>query len=528
MKKILSLMLAISMTFTFWGCDQINEHEHTFSKDWVYDHDYHWHESECAHNAISGKSKHVLTDGKCDFCGYKTNIDTNDNITNNTDLKRLSANSRYEIHSAPIQNNCLPLIDASTDYIYNYYLLDAGYVKNVPIAHGIETRYDGEHSPTITYSKSTVTTEEVASSIEKTASETISNTTMNTFGGGVEGSWGWFTAKLEYSRQWGTTIENENSLTSVYTVANQTSEGMENSISYTIGEYTDEEGYYRISLVTTCDVYYLVKTNRNNTELIDFTVVFCARGSQQFVLEYSANGDFAKSNDTPVLTLDDEFYKNFEIPTKVLENTITLDECGGYTLSQKNQKVTLGAEYQLLTPQKVGYAFVGWYSQPDGKGLRYTDNNGNSLAPWGDTVDITLYAHWTRITTQIKIGDISLGNQSCYSAKSSAFQIDLDIETLRSIGYTHFQIIIGGSCRDYDYKMNDRGRYFVLSDVLLGDLVSWNFKVSGFGGTGSQNLYFDAINPTGSYQIQLISDKSDAYNEKLTVGDVVIYITASK
>ncbi|MGN1235115.1 MAG: InlB B-repeat-containing protein [Christensenellaceae bacterium] len=528
MKKFLSLVLLAIMTFTLFGCSLANEHQHTFSKDWIYDEDYHWHESECAHDVISGKSRHVFTNGKCDFCGYESKVESSGNMNNDFDLKRLSSNSRYEIHSAPIHNNSLPLIDASTDYVYNYYLLDAGYIKNVPIVHGVETRYDGKHSPTITYSKSTVTTEEVASSIEKTASETISNTTMNAIGIGVEGSWGWFTASLEYSRQWGTTIENKNSFTSVYTIANQTSEGMENSISYTIGEPTDEKGYYRISLVTTCDVYYLAKTNRDNTKLIDFTVFFCARGSQQFVLEYSENGDFNKDNATSELTIDNEFYKNFEIPTKVLSNTITLDECGGYTISQNDHTVIFGADYKLPTTQKIGYAFVGWYSQPDGQGMRYTDHNGNSLAPWGDSSDKTLYAHWIRVVSQISIGDISLGNQSCYSAKSSVFQIDLDIETLRSIGYTHFQITIGGACRDYDYKMNNRGRYFVLSDVLLGDLVSWKFKVSGFSDTGSQNLYFDSVNPTGSYQIQLVSDKSDAYNEKLTVGNVVIYITVGK
>ena len=449
-----------------------------------------------------------------------------------TDLTFLSCENRYEVHSAPIQNNSLPLVDASTDFTYNYYILDAGYIKNVPISHGIETKYDGKHSPTITYAKSTVTTEEVASSIEKTASETISSTSLSSasVGFGMEGEFGWFTAEthVEYSRQWGTTTERENSITSVYTVANQSSEGIENSISYTIGASTDEVGYYRISLVTTCDVYYFVKTNRDNTVLMDLSVVFCARNDQQFVLEYSEDGNFSKGNDTPVLDLSGGFYRNFEIPTKMTRSTIVFDECGGYTMSQKNYVVTMGVEYKLPTTQKVGYAFVGWYSEPDGQGQRYTDQNGNSLAPWGESADRKLYAYWTSVSTQVSIGDMTLGSQSCYSAKSAVFQIDLDIETLRSAGYTRFQITFGGACRDYDYHMNDRGRYFVLSDAIHGDLVACKFKVSGFSQTETKDVHFDNLNPTGSYQIQLVSDQSDAYNEKLTVGNVVIYITACK
>ncbi len=38
--------------------------------------------------------------------------------------------------------------------------------------------------------------------------------------------------------------------------------------------------------------------------------------------------------------------------------------------------------------------FIGWYTQPEGKGARYTDGLGESLAQWSVTTDYTLYARW--------------------------------------------------------------------------------------------------------------------------------------
>ena len=58
--------------------------------------------------------------------------------------------------------------------------------------------------------------------------------------------------------------------------------------------------------------------------------------------------------------------------------------------------------------------------------------------------------------------------------------------------------------------------------------MSMRFVVAGFGVIGPQRLALDNLNPTASYQMELVSDKSDAYNEKLTVGNVIIYITAVK
>ena len=74
--------------------------------------------------------------------------------------------------------------------------------------------------------------------------------------------------------------------------------------------------------------------------------------------------------------------------------------------------------------------------------------------------------------------------------------------------------------------MIERGRYFVLSDVISGDLLVWTFKVKGFNGVDGQNISLDSLNSNAQYQLQLISDYSPAYNEKLKITNLIISIVA--
>lgn len=82
---LLSLSLG-ACTFGFNGNDNNNDsnHEHTFSSDWTYDKEKHWHESTCGHDVRSKESDHVFsvtvteptkesggyTTHACDICKY--------------------------------------------------------------------------------------------------------------------------------------------------------------------------------------------------------------------------------------------------------------------------------------------------------------------------------------------------------------------------------------------------------------------------------------------------------------------------
>ena len=542
MKKFISVAFIIIIVSTFFGCE-ILDHEHIFSKEWTYDKEYHWHESECGHDVTSGKTEHIFTDGRCDFCNY---IISNEN--NTTSLPLLS--NRYEVNSAPIVNDTLPIIASSTDFSKNYYLIDAGYIKNVPIFSTNSFYYNGISIPTISFSNSNATTISVGDSISKTVTESISMTNTNSITYsierglelGVEGGFDdyvrvglkeHFKVSGSYSREWGTEVEKQNSMTNVHTVEKEIAESFSTTVSCTIGGNGEKVGHYRYSLVTVCDVYYLVTTNRDNTILTDWTIVLCAREDKQMFLDYSEDGKFGKESNIDSLDLPENFYKNLKIPTKTITNIVTLDENDGYTLEQKEHEVTLGLSYQLPIPERYNYAFAGWYSSPNGQGICYADYNGNSLKNWSDSDDKVLYAHWILKSlqldsTKLKFDNLQLGDQKCYSKKTDPFSIDLDIKSLREIGYKYLQISISGTCSDYDYKMNERTRYLIFSDALRGDLLTWKFIVKGFNGVEAQKISIENVNSNGSYQLQLVSDQSDAYNEKLKINNIVITISAVK
>ncbi len=77
MKKILVGTLLIVISILLVSCN-LFKHEHTFSKDWMYDSKYHWHESSCSHDVTSTKSEHVYENNICAFCNYKnTNVENN-------------------------------------------------------------------------------------------------------------------------------------------------------------------------------------------------------------------------------------------------------------------------------------------------------------------------------------------------------------------------------------------------------------------------------------------------------------------
>lgn len=455
---------------------------------------------------------------------------------NGPDVSLEYSTARYVSVSAPLENNAPPLIASSTDYTHNYYLVDGGYIKNVPISSGATLEYNGQTAMTVRFEQSSVTTSKVEESMAKTVSESVSETGMNEFEGKFSYETGAlakvlagkFSVGLTYTRKWGTVTENAISMANTYTVASEAAETLTQSLEFTIGNNGEKKGAYRLSMVTTCDVYYLVTTDRENTELTEFEMILCARPGVKYVLEYDERGEFGKTAGAQELDWPEDFYRNYVIPTEGYPCTIALDVAGGYALEQSTVSVNLGASYELPVPVRYNYAFVGWYSLPGGEGIRYTGSDGKSYENWSEPADRTLYAHWTSTVGQVNLGQIELRSQEIYSQKSEPFSIGLDIEALRSAGYRYLNIGIAGLCSGYDYRMNERGRYFVLSDVLGGDLLVWSFKVKNFSGVDGQNIALDSLNANGQYQLQLVSDKSPAYDEKLTVSSLVITIKAVK
>ena len=65
--------------------------------------------------------------------------------------------------------------------------------------------------------------------------------------------------------------------------------------------------------------------------------------------------------------------------------------------SADSGEVVFNSNYEWIVPttDDATSAFAGWYSEPDGRGLQYTDEKGISFRPWSETQeDVTVYAFW--------------------------------------------------------------------------------------------------------------------------------------
>lgn len=74
---LMAILLCTIMAVLISACDNVdsgdNVHSHSFSTEWSYDDDYHWHKASCEHTSeISAKAKHNFIDGICSVCAYKT------------------------------------------------------------------------------------------------------------------------------------------------------------------------------------------------------------------------------------------------------------------------------------------------------------------------------------------------------------------------------------------------------------------------------------------------------------------------
>ena len=76
--------------------------------------------------------------------------------------------------------------------------------------------------------------------------------------------------------------------------------------------------------------------------------------------------------------------------------SVTLTPGEGGTVDSETASVTYGLYNKLPVavnsdPTKL---FIGWFSEPNGVGIRYTDENGDALIRWNLPSETTLYAYF--------------------------------------------------------------------------------------------------------------------------------------
>ncbi|MCH5161618.1 MAG: InlB B-repeat-containing protein, partial [Clostridiales bacterium] len=80
--------------------------------------------------------------------------------------------------------------------------------------------------------------------------------------------------------------------------------------------------------------------------------------------------------------------------------------------------VTYSKDYKLEVPvnEETGGIFGGWWSNPNGYGIQYTDEDGNSLRAWNEPGDKTLYAYWIEDVLKFNL----LGDGKSYSVEQGS------------------------------------------------------------------------------------------------------------
>ncbi|MDR0308244.1 MAG: InlB B-repeat-containing protein [Chitinispirillales bacterium] len=310
----------------------------------------------------------------------------------------------------PIKASANPKVLGSySDGELNYYLIDAGYIKNTLLSVIQYLRYSG--MGTMSLEMTTVTENMITNSIIETVfnSIAISNTSQTVKSWEAGGKAGLSIKKifkLELSGKYG---ESETEISSTYSVkSTETTISEIRSYSELHGSKTtitvsssvgDPAGYYRYALYADVDVYFVISTSLDNQELKSWDIVSCARESEMKSFEYSLDGKFDNfSAEDKRIVFAEDFYRNLPLPkdSKIPEYTITLNANGGIAapsslIAKRGQKLS---ELPLSIPTKMGYAFKGWYSAAS-DGTRYEDIHII-------TGDITLYAQWVRSGTESK------------------------------------------------------------------------------------------------------------------------------
>ena len=85
--------------------------------------------------------------------------------------------------------------------------------------------------------------------------------------------------------------------------------------------------------------------------------------------------------------------------------TVTLDQTGG-SGGTGSVTVTYGSAMpteDVTMPSRTGYAFGGYYSEPDGGGTQYYTALGASAGEWDVADNATLYAKWTAVTYTVTL-----------------------------------------------------------------------------------------------------------------------------
>jgi len=280
------------------------------------------------------------------------------------------ATSRFE--TVPVQNSGLDnLVHYYFCEDYNYYLFLLGHVNNTPIAYGMTLIHDGKFDHTIGFERSSATEEYFSESVKNVQRNTVTNT--NTFNWNVSAEagvkYGPFKASVKSSVGGGTTkIDvSDRSVEDTFETATR----MINSNSEHIGtsvKMAHPPGFYRYAFFSVTDVFYILVTNRERTQVMDAYTIFSMRDDarQGWGIDYEPfGGDFGKTAGGNLLEIPVVNLSDLPVPPPVPPTEYFIDigrsHINGGNVNTTFIKTIIGQPHTInATPANNEWEFVRW------------------------------------------------------------------------------------------------------------------------------------------------------------------------
>jgi hypothetical protein len=367
-----------------------------------------------------------------------------------------TATLRYET----VPSSSYNLVYSAYDNTSYYYIFLIGKVNNVPLVSGGYQKYNGSRPITLSYSQVNVNAQSVARSIQKATEYSVTNGSSwnGEVGVSVGPEWLNFTGSYNWgeSRDETETRSTADTYETSETISHETGTGG----STTIGEDNEPAGLYRYSYFTVTDAYYVIKTNRQKTAIIDNYTMMCARPNGRWDIDYdsdegnsfgkTASGDLLKIPNVPLSQLPTPTENNIEpIPTENVARPVANNKGGTYelsvdiTLTSATKDAIIYYTIDGNTPSVASARYTSPITITQAttlKAIAVKSGMGNSEIMTETYSTITLVKTWS-VTSVREIKPIQ------HSPKDESFNPNLPISVLNQFGYLKLEIKV-----DFDYK----------------------------------------------------------------------------
>lgn len=202
------------------------------------------------------------------------------------------------------------------------------------------------------------------------------------------------------------------------------------------------------------------------------------------------SGDFYEDDDSYIMPMGDDdvhFYAVWE-PRRTSLELVLYGGSTPYLMIIATYDEVLPSEE---IPTKIGYVFKGFYSEENGQGIRYYDEDMESDYIWDELEGIvTIYAYWEEKANNLVLNSNNgENNKALIENIKGGFNVELPVCGFENPGY-----VFGGWCRDPQgvSTIYQEGSTFTMpiADTDMNLYAIWlpnNYKVEFYANDGTSN-----------------------------------------